>query len=262
MMDCKIERLAAALAKAWRDGSTIPLPEENAAPSSRAEAFAVQNRVAELFGDRVVGWKVGATVKAVQILEGHDGPIAGRLFASRVFDSPAAVPGVTFPGHKVECEFAFRFTREVKPRTRPWTAAEIVSLLVFHPAIELAGTRYAPSAGGRKPRTHDAIADNGSGGGFVFGAGIAEWRRIPFATLPIDARIDGGPAIEVYSGEYRRDPVDIVAETVNDLAARGIGLAAGDYLSTGSLTMPTPIRPGQSLVARFGDLATLRLAIQ
>ncbi len=261
-MSDKIENLAAALAGAWRDGTTIPLPEPAQAPSSRAEAYAIQDRMAELIGEVPVGWKVGATVEAVQRLEGHDGPIPGRLFASRIYGTPATLPAAAFRGCKVECEFAFRFTDDLPPRDRPYTAGEAADLLVLHLAIELAGSRYTPGIGGRQPSSAEVIADNGSGVGFLFGPGIADWKDIPFETLPIDARIDGGTAIEAYAGEYRRDPVEVLAETLNDLAARGIGLASGDYLSTGSLTVPTPIAQGQTFVAGFGDLGTLRLTLE
>ncbi len=260
-MDAKLERLAAGLAGAWSDGTLIPLPIASEAPSSRAEAYAVQDRMAELIGDRVAGWKVGATVEAVQRLEGHDGPIPGRLFASRVFDNPATVPGTIFGGYKVECEFAFSFTEDLPVRDRPYRPPQIAELLLFNLAIELAGTRYAPDTGGRRPTTLDAVADNGSGGGFLFGPAIRDWRDIPFGTLPLEVRIGDGEAIEVYTGDYRRDPLDVAAETVNDLCARGIGLMAGDYLSTGSLTMPTPIGRGQTVVARFADLGTLSLTL-
>ncbi len=260
-MDAKLERLATALAKAWGDGTRIPLPIASEAPSSRAETYAVQDRMAELIGDPVAGWKVGATVEAVQRLEGHDGPIPGRLFAPRVFDSPATVPGAIFGGYKVECEFAFRFTEGLPVRDRPYRPQEIADLLLFHLAIELAGTRYAPNTGGRPPRTLDSVADNGRGGGFLFGPAIRDWRDIPFVTLPLEARIDDGESIQVYTGEYRRDPLEVAAETVNDLCARGIGHKAGDYLSTGSLTMPTPIGWGQTLVARFADLGKLSLTL-
>lgn len=256
-MDPKIEKLAAALAAAWRDGTTIPLPDAAEAPASRAEAYAVQDRMAELLGERVVGWKVGAAIEAVQRLEGHDGPIPGRLFASRVFDSPATVPGARFAGYKVECEFGFRFTRDL-PANRPnLTPKSVVEVLTFHSAIELAGSRYVPGTGGRPSRTHDTIADNGGGGAFVFGPAVANWRAIDFARLPIDPRIDDGAAIQVYQGELRRNPIAIAAETINDLAVRGVAFKTGDYLSTGSLTMPKPIGRGQSFVARFGELATL-----
>ena len=55
--------------------------------------------------------------------------------------------------------------------------------------------------------------------------------------------------------------VDIAVETVNGLGERGIGLASGDLLSTGSLTLPTPLHCGQTYVARFGDLATLAVSV-
>jgi 2-keto-4-pentenoate hydratase len=260
-MQAKFEPLAQSLARAWRSGGTIPLPADNDAPRSRADAFAIQDRMAALLGDRCVGWKVGAAVRAVQILEGHDGPITGRLFAPRLYASPARVPAATFDGYNIECEFAFRFGQAVPARPRPYTRAELEGQIVLVPGLEIAGTRYARGGNARKPTTHDAIADNGSGGAYVAGDGVADWRSIDLAELPIEARIDGGAPIRTYTGEYRRDPVDILVETVNGLSERGIGLAQGDLLSTGSLTLPTPLCAGQTYVARFGDLATLSVSM-
>jgi 2-keto-4-pentenoate hydratase len=79
--------------------------------------------------------------------------------------------------------------------------------------------------------------------------------------MPIDARIDGGEPIHTNTGEFRRNPVDILVETVNGLSARGIGLAAGDLITTGTLTLPTALHRGQSYVARFGDLMTLSVTM-
>lgn len=256
------EELARSLARAWQSCATISLPAATAAPRSRADAFEIQDRMAEIIGDRVVGWKVGAAVRAVQILEGHDGPIIGRLFAPRLYESPAKISAAMYDGYKLECEFAFRFRRDVPARKRPYTRAELVPDLVLHPGLELAGMRYAIDAGSRKFTTHDAIADNGGGGAYVVAGGVDDWRGLDLATLAIDARIDGGTPIDTYTGEYRRDPVDILVETVNGLAERRIGLAAGDFLSTGSLTTPTPLRAGQTYVARFGNLQTLSVSMQ
>ena len=260
-MKQSLETLARSLAEAWRTSGTIPLPPADAAPASRADAFAIQDRMAEIVGDHCAGWKVGAAVRAVQILEGHDGPITGRLLASRIYASPAQVPASMFDGYKIECEFAFRFRQAIPARARAYTRAELEPLLVFHPGLELAGTRYAAGTGGRKFTTHDAIADNGTGGGYVVAEGIEAWQGIDFERLAVDARIDAGDPIQVYAGEFRRDPVDILVETVNGLSERGIGLAAGDLLSTGSLTLPTPLRKGQTYVARFCDVQTLSVGI-
>src|SRR5438105_3878819 len=102
-MQPTFEELAQSLAKAWNSGGTIALPAAAVAPRSRADAFAIQDRMAEILGDRCVGWKVGAAVPAVQRMEGHDGPITGRLFAARHYTSPAKMSAAMFEGYKIEC---------------------------------------------------------------------------------------------------------------------------------------------------------------
>jgi 2-keto-4-pentenoate hydratase len=255
----KFEQLARDLAEAWRSGGTIPLPP--AGPATRHDAYAIQDRMAELIGGDVAGWKVGATVRAVQVFEGHDGPLPGRIFADRLFDSPAKIPARLFAGVKVECEFAFRLTRELPPGSGPVTRDEIADALTFHPAFELAGSRYAPGTGNRAATTFDGIADNGSGGAAVLGAAVPEWQKLlPFDTMEIDARIDDS-SIQIYTGAYRRDPAVITAETFSDLRARGVPLPVGTCVLTGSLSLPTPVRQGQTVTAKFAGLPALTMSL-
>jgi 2-keto-4-pentenoate hydratase len=259
-VNVKLENLARTLARAWRDGTSVDVPAVDAAPRSRADAFAIQDRMAEILGDRCVGWKVAAAVPAFQLMEGYDGPYVGRLFADRIHTSPALLPAALFARHKIECEFAFRFKAGVPARRKPYIRPELEPLLVFHPGLEVTGHRYDSASARRKLTVYDIIADNGAGGGYVEGDGIENWRGIDFSALRIDARIDDGEPIQDFIGEYRRDPVDIVVETVNELSARAIDIAPGDLVSTGAVTLPTRMGPGQTFVARFGDLATLRLS--
>jgi 2-keto-4-pentenoate hydratase len=258
-MNATFEALARDLAEAWRSGGTIPLPQ--AGPASRAEAYAIQDRMAELIGGTVAGWKVGATVRAVQVFEGHDGPLPGRIFADRLFDSPAQIPASLFKGVKVECEFAFRLTRELPASNGPVTRDQIAGSLTFHPAFELAGSRFAPGTGNRWATTFDGVADNGSGGAAVLGAAVENWQALPFETLEIDARIDDSPPIQIYTGAYRRDPAVITAETFSDLRARGVPLPVGTVVLTGSLSLPTPVRKGQTVTAKFTGLPPLSLTL-
>ena len=255
------EELARDLAQAWRSGGTIPLPAAGAGPATRQDAYAIQDRMAELIGASVAGWKVGATVRAVQVFEGHDGPLPGRIFADRLFDSPARIPASLFAGVKVECEFAFRLTRELPPGKGPVTRDQIASSLTFHPAFELAGSRFAPGTGNRAATTFDGIADNGSGGAAVLGAAVADWQKLPFDSMEIDARIDDSPPIQIYTGAYRRDPATITAETFSDLRARGVPLPVGTCVLTGSLSLPTPVRKGQTVTATFAALPQLTLSL-
>lgn len=256
------ESLARSLAEAWRTGKPIPLPSADETPVSRADAYAVQDRMAELIGDHCVGWKVVAAVRKVQLLEGLDGPMFGRLMASRVFPSPAQIPAALFDGYKIESEFAFRLREGVQARERGWTSDEIAPRLVLHPGLEVAGSRFGLHAGSRKPSPYESIADNGGGGAYVVGEPVTDWQSIDFNRLPVEARIDGGTPIHINTGEFRRDPLDILVETVNILSERGIGLAAGDLITTGTLTLPTALHRGQSYVARFGDLMTLSVTLR
>jgi 2-keto-4-pentenoate hydratase len=64
--------------------------------------------------------------------------LPGRIFADRLFDSPARVPASLFKGVKVECEFAFRLARELPEGTGAVTRDQIAGSLTFHPAFELA----------------------------------------------------------------------------------------------------------------------------
>ena len=252
------ERLAQDLARAWQQGGTIALPQTGHGAATRAGAYAVQDRMAALIGGEVAGWKVGATVPSVQIFEGHDGPLPGRIFADRLFSSPARVPAAPLHGAKAECEFAFRVTRAF-PAADGVTRDALTAAAVFHPAVEIAATRYAPGTGNRAATTFDGIADNGTGGAAVIGDPVADWHGLAFETLPIEARLDGSPPIQAYTGAYRRHPFDIVLETITDLHRRGIDIAAGAVFLTGSLTLPTPIRRGQMLEVRIGALAPIRL---
>lgn len=254
-----VEKLATALSAAWREGSTIPLPAKADAPATRAQAYAVQDRMAELIGGKVVGWKVGATVKAVQQFEGHDGPLPGRIFSDRLFTGDARVPARLFNGAKLEAEFAMRTTAPLPARI---TAETLAPILDFHPAIELAATRFAPGTGNRGTTTFDGIADNGTGGAAIIGPAVKDWKALPFTTMAIEATIDGSPAIQAYGGVYRRPPLDIAVETFADLKARGVTIEPGTVLLTGSLTLPTPLRKGQKATVKFAGLPAISIALE
>ena len=52
-----------------------------------------------------------------------------------------------------------------------------------------------------------------------------------------------------------------MAETLTDLRQRGVALEPGLVVLTGSLTLPTPIRTGQTLTATFAGLPPLKLTM-
>ena len=106
------QRAARLLADAWLARATIEFPTK-LLPPDRATAYAIQDEMARLLAavaesigapskQAVVGWKVGATSPGVQKVEGYDGPIPGRVFASTVFASPARLPSALCPYAKLK----------------------------------------------------------------------------------------------------------------------------------------------------------------
>ncbi len=259
MLSMQEEALAQAIAAAWDTGSKISLPIEPVVPDSRAAAYRIQDRVAAILGREVAGWKVGAAIEAVQKLEGHDGPVHGRVLADRIYRNGGQAPGQLLNGCKAECEFGFRVIRPLAG-LRSEQRSQIADALEFHPAVELSDTRFTMERA-RKFSTWDAIADCGGSGAFVFGAGVGAWRGLDFNELQIDARVDNGSAIDVYRGGFRRDPFEIAVELIEHLSDRGILLGVGDYISTGSLTVPTALRRGQTFVAKIGDFPVVSIAL-
>jgi 2-keto-4-pentenoate hydratase len=217
--------------------------------------------MAELIGDKIIGWKIGSAVRAIQIAEGHDGPIPGRMFASRLYPSPAVLPASDFKRSKVECELAFRAIRDFSAAGGPYCAAAIDEGLVFLPAIEIAASRYDLGAGARPRHTFDEIADNGNGAGFVAGTEVEDWRRIDFGSIVVDAGYESGPHASVHGPGNRRDPFEVAVEMINDIVTRGHEIAEGQYLTTGSLTLPQELLQGRRFHASFGKYGVVECTL-
>lgn len=132
-----------------------------------------------------------------------------------------------------------------------YARVDLRAQVVLHPALEMAGSHYASTVDDRNLTTYDAIAKNGSGGAFVCGTVVADWHPLDLATLSIDARTGSGTPSRVYIRECRLDSGGILVETVNGLSERRIAFVRSNILSTGSLTLPTPLLAGQVCVARI-----------
>jgi 2-keto-4-pentenoate hydratase len=269
MAQTDIVRAGNLLAQAWRTNKQIALLPDGLRPATREQALAIQDLMIEYLGEEVGGWKIGATSDAVQRKQRLDGPIPGRIIAPWIFSNPANIPRERCPGASLECEIAFRLTKDLPWRKLRYTGEDLAPIVVLHFAVEVTGSRYAAvgnqgTADGTTLGTmtpYDLIADNGGGAAFVFGKEFPNWQRIPFGEMKIDLRIDGGAPADNFFGEYRRDPIDVLAITINHAMSRQSGLSRGQYVSTGSMIVPPTIRPGQMGIAKFADFDEIRVSI-
>src|SRR5262245_13152812 len=108
------------LASARRSGVWIEaLP---VAPSSVAEAHAIQDQVAALLEETIGGCKANAPP--------NEGPTRGFIYARTICPSPARVSPSAAPHLGVEAEIAFRFARDLPPRKAPYAREEVAEEVV------------------------------------------------------------------------------------------------------------------------------------
>ena len=255
-----LEDLVAMLSASWRDPANKVAVAPRLYPRNRTEAYFVQDRMHEELGQGLAGWKVGATSARMRELDGHDDVIPGRIFASRSYvGSHHSLPFDQFPDARIETEFAFRLTAKPHLREAPWTAAEMETMMVLHPALEIIGNRYHLDDASKAENSLMTIADNGGGIGFVFGDPVDDWQAIDFQQHLIRLTVAGGAPADNFLGEMRCLPTEAAADLVNHLALRGHELQTGDFISTGAASVPQPFSAGDHVRADFGALGVIEV---
>lgn len=226
-------------------------------PRDMAEALAIQEACAPLRGMTPAGWKIGCTAPESQALLRTDGPFPGRVFAPLVFDSPARLPAADFPMRGVEVEFAFRLEDDLPPRDRAYTVEEAGAAVgSLHPAIEVVSCCLD---GWLDFGVETIVADNGAHGALVLAPEVNDWRSrdlaVHRAALSFgDERIAEGAGAAVMG-----HPLTALAWLANHLSSRGMGLRAGEVVTTGTMTNFHPAPIGAEAVADFGDMGQVRV---
>lgn len=240
----------------WQQGGAIADLPAGLRPVSRADGYAIQAAIAGHFAAPLYGWKIAATSIAGQRHIGVDGPLAGRIFAERVIREGDVVPFGANRMRVAEAEFAFRFGRDLPARATAYTVAEVLDAVAsLHPAIEVPDSRFADfiTAGAAQ-----LIADLACGHYFVLGtATTADWRAIDLAAHRVTATISGGPPWPGIGSNVLGDPRLALAWLVNEVSALGIGIRAGEVVTTGTCVTPLPIAPHDVVAADFGVLGRI-----
>jgi 2-keto-4-pentenoate hydratase len=210
---------------AWRTHSRVSLAD--CMPAAADDAYAVQDMLLAALGP-IGGWKVGA--------KGPDAePTCAPLPAAGIVQSPVAPADGAWRVRGIETEIAVRFERDLPERADPYTRAEVEAAIgAVMPAIELVETRLAEFP---KAPPLAMLADLGSHGGLVLGAAL------PFDPAFLDARrqlaaqtFNGRDSAAGARGNPAQDLGRLLVWLVNHCAARGLGIAAGQVVTTGSFT--------------------------
>jgi 2-keto-4-pentenoate hydratase len=234
------------------------LPEASR-PKTAEEAYAVRELVVERwlahYGGKVSGYKIACTNRSAQRYLNLDGPFYGNLFSALSFDSPARLRSGDFFMRVMEAEFAFRMARDLSPG--PHTRDEIVDAIEgVLPGIEIVDSRYTSWT------TMGAlalIADSACHGAWVKGALVTDWRSIDLASQAVQLLVNGNIASTGSGAVVLGHPLNALEWLVNKLASQGIGLKAGEYITTGVTTDTYMANEGDSVRADFGPVGSVEL---
>jgi 2-keto-4-pentenoate hydratase len=251
------ELAAQILTEHWRTRQAIDALPDLCRPATRAEGYAVQARWPARIGPRG-GWKIAATSVAGQRHIGVDGPLAGPVFASRVWADGATV---SLSGNRMrvaECEVVFGFARAIEPRPEPWTRAQALAQVArVMPGIEVPDSRFAYF---ERAGQAQLIADCACCHEMLVGHPSSALDRLTdLAALPVQARLSDGRLFEGVGSNALGDPVEALRWFLGEMSAAGQRIEAGHFLTTGACVTPIAVEPGQAMEVDFGWLGAMRV---
>ncbi len=252
------DELAAELAEAARRRTpltplTIVYPDIDVVDAYEIQLINIRQRVAE--GARVVGHKVGLSSEAMQKMMGVEEPDYGHLLSEMECfeDQPVAAGRYLFP--RLEVEVAFILADDL-PGAGCTEDDVLAATAAFAPSIEIIDTRIKDW----KISLCDTIADNASSGGFVLGRERVSPKDIDVNAIEAVLYRDGEVVAEGRSDAVLGSPVTAVAWLARKVDSFGVRLKAGDIILPGSCTRAIDARPGESFVADFTGLGSVRVS--
>jgi 2-keto-4-pentenoate hydratase len=128
----------------------------------------------------------------------------------------------------------------------------------LHPGLELAECRFIHDQA--FPPLPAILADGAGSGTIVHGPAIEGWRTRDIAGQEATLSADGKIRRKGTAAAALDHPMVPLTWLANELSRTGVGLKAGQMISTGTLTGMLAPKPGETYVADFGAFGTVTLS--
>lgn len=226
---------------------------------SIAEAYEIQAEVSRLRegrGERVIGYKVGCTSRAIQEQLNVKEPIFGRIFDTGSVRSGARLSHAAFANLAVEGELAVRLGRDL---SEPDISADACreAIEAAFPVIEL-HHHVVPADW---PPAQWLVASGGMHAGFVFDEAASAVPVSSSFAERLSVRINDADLGAAHGPEALIDPVESVRWLCGRLARSGLSLRAGQTVLTGSPLNLYPAGPGSRIEVEAPPLGSSRVEI-
>jgi 2-keto-4-pentenoate hydratase len=249
--DATADHLGEQLAEATRHGAVIDpstLPDLTV-----TDGYAVQRATLDRRAADPVGYKVGFTSAAIREELGVDEPAYGRVLANTV-ESEGRLDTAGLIDPKLEPELAVRLGESLDPPVTPTDALAATDAVV--PVIEVVDSRIE----GWELTAGSAVADNALAARVIHGDRIGDPAALDLPLEGVAVYRNGEQVATGVGADVLGSPARVVAWLADALAERDERLAAGDLISTGSITELIPFEPGDTVEARFASLGSVTVA--
>lgn len=253
----ELAKLLADLRRSGRQQSGLDL---RLVPPDPATAYRVAALVEEELGWPVTGWKIAAFKEEMQKELRTDSPIYGRVFAPLVKPSPVTFERAKLASPIPEVEYQARLGADLPARAKPYTVEEVGEAVAsLHPGIEMAECRFIHDSA--FPPLTAILADGAGSGTLVYGPAIEGWRTRDIAGQQVTLACNGKVRRTGTAAAALDHPLVPLTWLANELSRTGIGLKAGQMVSTGTLTGMLAPKPGETFVADFGPFGSVTLVV-
>jgi 2-keto-4-pentenoate hydratase len=224
-------------------------------PDNLDRAYAIQDAAIRGWNRPVVGWKVGRVPAPLSDRFGTDrltGPVFAATPATR---EPIAMPVFAQGFAAGEAEFLLRIGTPPATGKIRFTLGEAADLIeAVHVGIEIASSPLG-SINDLGPAA--VISDFGNNNGLVIGPPVDNWRESGFEQWEVLTLVDGDEAGRGRAESFPDGAIGAARFLFELMAARGIALMRGQWISSGAVTGVHRARPGQLVECRFGDTLTV-----
>lgn len=254
LSDEAIIRMAERVETAQRYAVPIRKLTEDYPELTIAEAYRVQTalrRSYEAKGERVIGWKAGLTSKPKMAQMGVSTPSIGFLTDAMERPANAAVTLSDLIHPRVEAELAFVTHTELSGKV---TRDEVLAATDYvQPALEIIDSRFS----GFKFDLESVVADNSSSSRYIPGGRMVRPDALDLRTVGVMLEHNGDIAHIGAGAEVLGHPAEAIAMAVAVLAEIGEVLPAGSFVMAGAITPAIPVKPGDSITARFYEMGSI-----
>lgn len=264
-----LEQIATEALRLLGSGRQVAPFGSRAGGLSVADAYAVATRLRDLRktrGETPVGRKIGFTNRSIWPTYGVNGPIWNYMFDSTVHDLPAgggafALDGLAQP--LIEPEIALHLARAPQ---RGMNDAELLGCIdwIAHgfEIVQSIFPNWSFTAA-------DAVAGYGMHGAYLIGerhaigGDLARWSEA-LATFTLELKRDDGLTRPGRAQNVLDGPLPALRFLIDEIARHpgSEPLAAGEIITTGTLTEALPITPGETWSTTLAGIDVLGLRVQ